>query len=90
LLNRSLAGRAVNLAGIAGNICVLFTANDAYMHDLELTVPRDCIASNTQEVNRHALDQMAKVLKADTRGSDDLDLERLHRQYRANPHRPCP
>jgi len=39
------------LAGFAGNICVLFTANDAYMRNFKLIVPSDCIGSNTTEVN---------------------------------------
>ncbi|HEY2158734.1 MAG TPA: isochorismatase family cysteine hydrolase [Isosphaeraceae bacterium] len=62
----------VILTGIAANICVLFTANDAYMRDFHLVVPRDCVASNTEEVNRAALGEMAKVLKADTRPSTEL------------------
>ncbi|HET7298890.1 MAG TPA: isochorismatase family cysteine hydrolase, partial [Burkholderiales bacterium] len=32
------------LTGIAGNFCVLFTAQDAYMRDFRLLVPRDCVA----------------------------------------------
>ena len=63
------------LTGLAGNICVLFTANDAYMRDYALFVPGDCIASNTEPENRYALDQMARVLKADTRASIDLVLK---------------
>jgi nicotinamidase-related amidase len=70
-----LGVKVVVLTGIAGNICVLFTANDAYMRDLTLVTPSDCIVSNTEAENRHALDQMAKVLKADTRVSAELDLE---------------
>jgi nicotinamidase-related amidase len=38
------------LAGFAGNICVLFTANDAYMRNFKLIIPSDCIGSNTAEV----------------------------------------
>src|SRR4051812_9867848 len=53
-----LGVRAVILTGMAANICVLFTANDAYMRDLHLAVPSDCVASNTEEENRYALDQM--------------------------------
>ncbi len=41
------ASRPLILAGIAGNICVLFTANDAYMRDFNLVIPADCVASNT-------------------------------------------
>ena len=31
--------RRVIVTGIAGNICVLFTANDAYMRELKLFIP---------------------------------------------------
>ena len=72
-----LGARAVVLTGMAANICVLFTANDAYMRDLHLAVPSDCVASNTEEENRYALEQMAKVLKADTRPSTELSFKAL-------------
>lgn len=72
-----LGVRAVVLAGMAANICVLFTANDAYMRDLHLAVPADCVASNTEEESRYALDQMRQVLKADVRPSDELDFRAL-------------
>jgi nicotinamidase-related amidase len=67
------------LAGVAGNICVLFTANDAYMRDFNLVIPADCVASNTAEENRVALDVMAKVLKADICPSAEVDLDALKR-----------
>ncbi len=62
------------LGGVAANICVLFTANDAYMRDFHLAVPADCVASNTEEENRYALNQMQKVLKADIRPSTAENL----------------
>ncbi len=65
------------LAGIAGNNCVLFTANDAYMRDFKIFVPADCVVSETEEENQYALKQMKKVLKADVRESASLELERL-------------
>nr|AYM52790.1 isochorismatase [Simulacricoccus ruber] len=70
----ALTGRArqVVLTGLAGNICVLFTANDAYMRDLELFVPEDCCASNTRHDNEHALRQMGTLLKAQTAPSGTL------------------
>ena len=69
------------LTGVAGNICVLFTANDAYMRDLHLIVPSDCVASLTAEDNDYALRQMREVLGADTTPSSDLDLPALlHRE----------
>jgi len=67
----------VILTGIAGNICVLFSANDAYMRDLRLYVPSDCTVSNTQQENDYALNQMRTVLKADITPSEMLDLTRL-------------
>ena len=72
-----LGVKTVILTGVAGNICVLFTANDAYMRDFSLVVPCDCVASNTGEENRGALEQMRKVLKADIRPSTELDLDSL-------------
>ncbi len=54
------------LCGVAGNICVLFSANDAYMREYRLIVPSDCIASNVIEDNEFALKMMRNVLKADT------------------------
>jgi nicotinamidase-related amidase len=77
-----LQARTVILTGIAGNICVLFTANDAYMRDLHLVVPQDCIASAERENNDHALHQMRTALKADTTPSTELDLEALARPDR--------
>jgi nicotinamidase-related amidase len=69
----------VILTGISGNICVLFSANDAYMRDLRLYVPSDCTVSNTTDENDYALRQMQTVLKADITSSDALDLVRLAR-----------
>ena len=66
--------KTVVLTGIAGNICVLFTAHDAYLRDLNILVPADCTASNTEEDNLAALEQMRKVLKADTRQSETVDF----------------
>jgi nicotinamidase-related amidase len=72
-----LETRTVILAGMAANICVLFTANDAYMRDFQLLAPRDCVASNTVEDNDYALDQMDKVLKADVRPSTEIAFAAL-------------
>ena len=60
------------LTGIAGNICVLFTANDAYMRDLKIFAPADCIVSNTAADNDHALRQIETVLKGNVAVSTRL------------------
>jgi nicotinamidase-related amidase len=67
------------LTGIAGNFCVLFTAHDAYMRDFRLVVPRDCVASENEADNRHALQHMATACKADTAASSGIDFARLRK-----------
>lgn len=74
-----LQARTLILTGLTGDICVLFTANDAYMRDFNLIIPRDCVASSSEEANEYALELMARVLKADTTPSAELDLEELKR-----------
>ena len=75
-----LGARTLILTGVAGNICVLFSANDAYMRVYHLVVPADCVASESVAENDHALRQMAAILAADTTPSDRLDLEGLMRR----------
>lgn len=82
LLLHALGVHTLILTGIAGNICVLFTANDAYMRDYALVIPADCVASNTVRENKSALQLMQKVLKADSRPSTELDLQHLLRAKR--------
>ena len=77
LLLEHVGARHLILAGIAGNNCVLATANDAYMRDFDLLVPCDCSVSRTRADNEHALMQMEKVLKADTRPWRSLELKQL-------------
>ena len=72
-----LTAKNLILTGIAGNNCVLFTANDAYMRDYKVFIPSDCTVSNTEEENRYALQQMETVLKADTTPSEKLDLKAI-------------
>jgi nicotinamidase-related amidase len=71
-LLRDLKIRRVIVTGIAGNICVLFTANDAYMRGLKIVAPRDCCVSNTAADNEAALRQIELVLKGDTTPSSGL------------------
>jgi nicotinamidase-related amidase len=70
-----LQTKTLILTGMAANICVLFTANDAYMRDFNLIVPSDCVASNTEADNRYALHQMETILKADIRDSEELRFD---------------
>ena len=79
-LLRYLGSRKLILTGIAGNFCVLFTANDAYMRDYDLMIPSDCTVSNTAEENREALALMRKFLKAETRPSTKLRLRQAKKR----------
>jgi nicotinamidase-related amidase len=62
-LLETLRIRRLILTGVAGNICVLFTANDAYMREYKLFAPADCIVSNTPADNDYALRAIKSVLK---------------------------
>jgi nicotinamidase-related amidase len=77
LLLEHLGVRTLVVVGFAGDNCVLFTANDAYMRDYELIIPADCTASNKPEENENALRQMQKVLKADIRPAAQIDFTDL-------------
>ena len=81
-LLRYLETQTLILTGIAGNFCVLFTANDAYMRDFDLFVPSDCTVSNTKKENGSALALMRKFLKADTRVSSRIVLHVTHKKSR--------
>ncbi|MFD0051999.1 isochorismatase family cysteine hydrolase [Actinomycetes bacterium NPDC127524] len=59
-----LGVKTLILTGIAGNICVLFSANDAYMREYKLWIPSNCIASASMQDNQFALTMMKNVLKA--------------------------
>ena len=83
-----LKAKTLILTGVAGNICILFSANDAYMRDFRLYVPRDCIASNTVEDNETALHLMESVLKADITASDGISLKALLHEANEDDEKP--
>lgn len=77
ILLRALGVRTLILTGLAGNLCVLYTANDAYMRGYGLIVPKDALASNSEAENSQALEQMRTYLKAATPSSKELSFEKL-------------
>lgn len=72
-----LGTKTLVLTGVATNICVLFTANDAYMRDFDLVIPNDCVAAHKTKENEDSLKYMGKVLKADVRPSAEIDFAEL-------------
>jgi nicotinamidase-related amidase len=77
LLIDYLQVRTIVLAGFQTDICVLFTASDAYMRDLEILVPSDCSAAATVEHHERGLEHMSRVLHAETMPSDEIDFSQL-------------
>jgi nicotinamidase-related amidase len=74
LLLRHLGAHTLILTGFATDICVLFTASDAHLRDYHLLVPRDCVAAQEEQEHERALNYMQRVLDADIRSSDEIDL----------------
>jgi nicotinamidase-related amidase len=72
VLLESLGAKTLILTGIAGNICVLFTANDAHMREYKVIAPEDCMASNTKEDDDYTLRQLSGVFGIDTSSSESL------------------
>lgn len=67
VLLEQLGVRRLVLGGFAADICVLYTANDAYMRGYELAVPADGTAAETRQRYRFALQHIEAQLKADVR-----------------------
>ena len=80
-----LEARTLVLTGLTGDICVLFTAHDAYMRDFHLVIPSDCVASNDPRENEYTLRKMQRLLDADIRPSTEIDFEELRRCSRREP-----
>ena len=74
---RYLGTDTLILTGIAGDRCILFTANDAFLREFRLFVPSDCVISSNAQHNRQALKLMERVLDADIRPSARLHMGNL-------------
>jgi nicotinamidase-related amidase len=80
-----LGARTLVLTGLTGDICVLFTAHDAYMRDFNLVVPSDCTASQDPSDNEYTLRKLAGLMDADTRPSAEIDFRELQRRSAREP-----
>lgn len=78
LLLKHLGAHTIILAGFTADICILFTANDAYMRDYRLVIPADCVASQDETENQRALKFMERVLKADIPPSTEFNPNELN------------
>jgi nicotinamidase-related amidase len=71
-LLEDLGTKHLILSGIATNLCVLFTAHDAHMHQYKLTVLSDCCAAESDFDHNIALSQLEKFCSARIRRSDQV------------------
>ncbi len=62
-----LSVRRLILAGVETDICILATAQDAYMRKFPLWIPSNCVASRSQRRMKAALALLNHNLKASTR-----------------------
>jgi nicotinamidase-related amidase len=75
LLLKHFGTERLILTGISSNSCVLFTAHDAYMRDLKLVVPEDCIAACSEAEHASAVRHMKYMIKADITPGLHIDLD---------------
>lgn len=66
LLLEELKIKKLIITGVAGNICVLYTVNDAHMRGFEIHVPKDCLASNRKSDTDYVFRQLREVFKIKT------------------------
>ena len=74
LLLRHLQARRLVVTGVSGDQCVLYTVADARMHDYEVVVPCDCVASLSEERDRRLLDYLAEVSQVATPAGHEVEL----------------
>ena len=56
----------VYVTGVTTDICVLFTAHDAYMRKFKVSVPEDCVTAVKDEYHSAALSFLGRVAEAET------------------------
>jgi nicotinamidase-related amidase len=66
-LLKELKVKRLIITGVAGNICVLFTAHDGHMRGYEIHVPGNGIASNNKEDDEFTLYQLSRVFGIETK-----------------------
>jgi nicotinamidase-related amidase len=64
LLLRHLGASSIIVAGLTTNSCILCTAHDANMRDLDVTVVADCCAARTNKEHKEALQNIREMAKA--------------------------
>jgi len=71
LLLSRLGARELVITGLAADLCVQFTAMDAFSRGYKLWVPQDCTAAESPERTQAALAWMKLALRCRTNPSED-------------------
>jgi nicotinamidase-related amidase len=74
--------KTVILAGLITNACILSTASELYVRDLDIYVPSDCVAAPIKRTHRYALELMKISFDADTTSSTKLNLPKIWKAAR--------
>jgi nicotinamidase-related amidase len=76
------------ITGVTTDICVLFTAHDAYMRGYHVQVPSDCSAAVETEDHDHALNFLKRVADANINPSGEIEFEVMdkERNWGSGPH----
>lgn len=64
------------VTGLTTDICILFTAHDAYMRGYSVAVPSDCSAAVDRKDHENALRLLLRIADTDIRGSGSIDLSK--------------
>jgi nicotinamidase-related amidase len=75
ILLENLGANTLIMTGMAGDICVVFSANAAYVREYRIIVPPDWTASEDPGHNLQVLKLMQRVLKAEIPSSTEIRFE---------------
>ena len=77
VLLQSLRVKNLVICGVTTDICVLFTAHDAYMRGFRVFVPEDCCAAVEMEHHTEALNLLKRVTDIRIVGHEEIDFATL-------------
>jgi nicotinamidase-related amidase len=72
-----LQTKTIILVGLTTDACILTTACEIHIRDMNLFVPSDCVAAISSKEHRMALELMKKSFKAHTLVSKRLNLKKI-------------
>lgn len=76
LLLQRMGARDIIITGLATDICVQFTAMDAFLRGFRVRVPSDCTAAESPAAKRQSLAYLRRVVDCDTAPSASLQTAR--------------